>query len=93
MLLFADKYPARAQETVTASPGNIKSKRAEANEAFYALRDLINAYFTIEKGAPPYGPAVSFVNGLIEYYNNLIPGSGQGEDIPDTTGTSPADAG
>jgi hypothetical protein len=90
--LFSDKYLARAQETGAASPENIKSKRAEANEAWYALRDLINAYFTIEKGAPPYGPTVSFINGLIENYNNLIARRGRGEDVPNMPVTPLADA-
>ena len=82
--LFAAKYLDRAQETGAASPENIKNKRTEANEAWYALRDLINAHFIIEKGAAPYGPTVTFINGLIEYYNNLIARRGQGEEVVET---------
>jgi hypothetical protein len=44
----------------------------EANEHWYSLRDLINAHFTISKGAEYYGGTVSFINGLLDYYNNLV---------------------
>jgi len=80
---ISEKYLDRAQETGAASPENSRSKRVEANEAWYVLRDLINAYYTIEKGAAPYGPTVTFINGLIEYYNNLIAKRGQGEEVPE----------
>jgi hypothetical protein len=43
---------------------------------------MINAYHTIEKGAAPYGSTVNFINGLIEYQNNLISNRGQGEEVP-----------
>jgi len=52
---------------------------------------LINAYHTIEKGAAPYGPTVSFINGLIEYYNNLIAKRGQGDEVPEEP-VQPAEA-
>lgn len=86
---FANGYLARAQETGAASPENIKNKRTEANEAWYALRDLINAHFIIEKVAAPYGPTVTFINGLIEYYNNLIARRGQGEEVPEVPAPAP----
>ena len=44
----------------------------------------MNAHFIIEKGAAPYGPTVTFINGLIEYYNNLIARRGQGEEVVET---------
>jgi hypothetical protein len=81
--LFSEKYLARAEETGAASTDSIRGKRNEANDAWYTLRDLINAYYTIEKGAAPYGPTVSFINGLMEYYNNLIAKRGQGEEVPE----------
>jgi hypothetical protein len=81
--LFGERYLDRAQQTGTASSESIKSKRMEANEHWYGLRDLINAHFTINKGAETYGGTVSFINGLLEYYNNLIARRGQTEAPPE----------
>jgi hypothetical protein len=88
--LFAEWYLAPAAETGAASPDNIKGKRTEANNEWYALHDLISAYFTIKKGATPYGDTVAFINGLIEYYNNLIARRRKGEEVTDSSAKQPA---
>jgi len=61
-ILFSEKYLERAKKTGAPSTENIGSKRNEANEAWYTLRDLINGYYTIQKCAAPCGPTVSFIN-------------------------------
>jgi hypothetical protein len=86
--LFSDRYLARAEETGAASSLNIGNKRLETNEAWYALRDLVNAYATIEKGAEPYGSTITYMNVLLEYYNNLIGRRGPGEEIPTSLSAS-----
>ena len=70
--LFAAQYLARAEENGTASPDNLKAKRAETNAAYYELRDNLNAHFTINKGIDPFGKTVSFINGLMDSYKSLL---------------------
>lgn len=70
--LFSQLYLTRAENAGSANPANIKSKRAEANNAFYKLRDRLNSYYDINEGAEPFGKTVNAINGLISYYNNLL---------------------
>ncbi len=69
---FSQQYLTRATEMGSASPDSISNLRLDANEAFYQLRDHLNAYFTINNGADPFGKTVSAINGLLDNYNNLI---------------------
>lgn len=79
---FATKYITRTQELGAANPDNIPTKRTEAINAYYALRDRLDAFFTINDGAAPYNKAVSELNALIAQYNTLL--AGRQASKPDT---------
>lgn len=82
---FSDKYLARAVELGSDTADSIKAKRLVANEAYYTLRDNINARYIINSGAEPYKTVVSSINGLITYYNDLLArrvGGGGEDTIP-----------
>jgi len=72
--LFNKKYLARTQEYAAANTDTMKAKRLEAANAFYDLRDNINAYFTINKGAEPFAKVTNELNALIAQYNTLLTG-------------------
>jgi hypothetical protein len=83
---FSEKYLQRAVELGADNADSIKAKRLEANEAYYKLRDNINARYTISEGAEPYKTVVSSVNGLLTYYNDLLARRGGGSgDVPPVT--------
>lgn len=82
---FAEKYLARAVELGNDTTETLKAKRQQANEAYYKLRDNIDARYTITEGAEPYKTVVASLNGLITYYNELLArrgGGGGGAEIP-----------
>jgi hypothetical protein len=70
--LFADKYLDRAEESGRATPESIRLRRETTNTVYYALRDRLNAFWVILKGAEPYGSTIQFINGLTTYYNSLL---------------------
>ena len=69
---FAAQYQSRTQEFGAASPDMLKAKRLETNSFFYALRNILDAYFTINAGAEPFANAVTSFNKLIDNYNVLL---------------------
>ena len=69
---FSQTYLLRAQEMGSDTTESLKAKRLQANDAYYALRDNINAYYTIKNGAEPYSTVVAFINGLLGNYNDLL---------------------
>lgn len=69
---FNEKYMARAEEVGTDSTESYKAKRLEANSAYYALRDDINAHYTLTRGSEPYKKVVSLINGLAVFYNDVL---------------------
>ncbi len=71
---FADKYLARTQELGAVNPDSIKGKRQETTDAYYALRDRIDAYATINNYAAPYDKTTNEVNALITQYSALLVG-------------------
>jgi hypothetical protein len=71
---FNTTYLLRTQQLGSVSPDTILQKRAEANTAYYELRDFIDSYFTINKGAAPYSKATNELNALIEQYNVMMAG-------------------
>jgi hypothetical protein len=79
---FNAKYLARTQEMGSASPDSLKEKRAVATTAYNDLRDFINSYFTINKGAAPFGKVTNELNALIDQYNRLIAGRGKATEPP-----------
>lgn len=71
---FSSQYLIRTQQLGAAEPVTMVDKRIEATNAYYALRDKIDAYHTINDGANPYGKAVKELNALIDQYNTLLAG-------------------
>ncbi len=69
---FDHRYIARAEETGAAPTISFREKRLEVNEAYYDLRDLLNAYYKINKGADPFENTISSLNAMIEKYNVLL---------------------
>lgn len=79
---FATKYLTRTQQLGAANPDSIRNKRVEAINAYYALRDRIDAFFTVNEGAAPYSKAVNELNALITQYNTLLAGRQAKADVP-----------
>jgi hypothetical protein len=69
---FNTKYLARTQEFGAVSADTIKTKRQEAINAFYKLRNNINAHFILQDGAEPYNKVTNELNALIDQYNKLL---------------------
>lgn len=69
---FNDAYLLRTKQLGAATKDRLFAKRQETNEAFYKLRDFINSYYTINKGAAPYGKTTDELNALIDQYNTLM---------------------
>ena len=64
------KYIERTQELGGANPNTIKDKRNEANDVYYALRDMLQGQALVDKGATPaFTKAINELNALIEQYN------------------------
>ena len=70
--LLGEKYIARTQELAGANPETIKLKRLACNEAYYQLRDMLQSYNTITKGAVPYPKTIGEINALIDQYNAIL---------------------
>jgi hypothetical protein len=70
---FATKYLDRTQDLATASPDNLKSKRLQAYDAYYDLRNNIDAHATIAPSAL-YTKTINEINILISQYNSLLAG-------------------
>jgi hypothetical protein len=86
---FNAKYLVRTQEMGSAPPDSLKEKRTEATNAYYELRDFIDSFFTINKGAMPFSKTTNELNALIDQYNRLIAGRGRGSEPPLTPPPSP----
>lgn len=69
---FATRYLSRTQQLGAASTDTIAGKRAEATTAYYALRDRLDAFFTIHEGAEPYTKTTNELNALINQYNIIL---------------------
>lgn len=72
--IFNQKYLARTTAYGAESLETMKAKRLEAANTFYDLRNNIDAYFTINKGAEPFAKATNELNALIAQYNVLLAG-------------------
>lgn len=82
---FSTKYLARTMDLATATPDNLKSRRLEANEAFYALRNHLDAFATINPSAL-YTKTISEINALIAQYNTLLAGRAVTSPTPPRVG-------
>ncbi|MFA6152238.1 MAG: DUF6261 family protein [Chitinophagaceae bacterium] len=71
---FNTLYIARTQQLGAVSPDTVRGKRLEAYTTYYALRDRIAAFATINNNANPWGKTINEGNALIEQYNVLLAG-------------------
>lgn len=69
---FDEKYVERAEERGMDETESFKAKRRQANSAYYALRDEINAHYTLTRAGEPYKTVVAAINGLLDFYNDLL---------------------
>ncbi len=87
---FTEYYLLRSKEQGCSNTENLKTKRQQANEAYYTLRDTLNSYFVIHKGAEPYKSVVAYINGLLTNYNDLLSRRQGGGDDDGATGNDAA---
>ncbi|WP_109832730.1 DUF6261 family protein [Reichenbachiella versicolor] len=71
-IAFSNLYLARNKTMVNQSPETVKETRNKIVMEYYALRDMLGAYNTVNKGAEPFSSAISEVNGIIDSYNQLL---------------------
>lgn len=85
---FNEAYLQRTQQLGAVNPTTLLAKRVAVNTAYYELRDFIDSYFTINKGAEPYKKVTAELNALIEQYNTMMAGrlgnEKGGGDVPPT---------
>jgi hypothetical protein len=82
--LFNSRYLDRTQEVGNANPDSLRSKRVEMNEAYYGLRDRIDALHTLADIEPSaYTPVINQLNVLIDEYNQTIARRGNGTATPE----------
>ena len=70
--LFGATYLKRAEESGNTSEATLRDLRLVTNQTYYDLRDRLNSFLVIKKGAEPYATVVKNCNGLVAYYNNLL---------------------
>jgi uncharacterized protein with HEPN domain len=69
---FNDAYLQRTKEKGNKNKTTIVAHRKQMNTAYYELRDLIDSYFTVNKGAEPYNTITDEVNVLIRQYKDIM---------------------
>ncbi len=69
---FNNAYLARTQDNGTRLPDTLRSKRTEATQAYYTLKDFINGFHTINKGVEPFKKLADELTALIEAYTKLV---------------------
>lgn len=69
---FGTQYLVRTRDTSGGSTETLRRKREATAEAWYALNDRPNAHNIINDGAAPYADTFRYINGLMEYYINLL---------------------
>ena len=70
--LLGEKYLERTTGSAGADPDTIKQKRIACNTAYYSLRDMLQSYNVITRGAVPYPKIINEMNALIDQYNILL---------------------
>ena len=86
---FADKYRLRSIESGSATAESLRLKRLETNDAYYQLRDDINSYYNLTRGAEPYKTVVASFNGSIGFYNDTMARRGGGDKKDAAAVTTP----
>lgn len=69
---FNALYLKRAADIGTNPPESVRDKRLRIADDYYNLRDMVNSYHIIKKGAEPYATTINQVNVIIDKYNVLI---------------------
>lgn len=69
---FNELYLSRTEENSDINPVGVRELRLKMKDDFYDLRDLITAYYTINKGAEPYATTIKQLNTLIDQYKQLL---------------------
>ena len=71
--LLDAKYIERTVELGGANPNTIKDKRNDANNVYYALRDMLQGQATVDKGATAvFATTINQINVLIDQYNLIL---------------------
>jgi len=78
---FSEAYSRRNEELVAAPSEKLKTLRLEGNEAYYKLRDRLNALMEVNEGAEPWASTIDRLNQHISNYQALLKrrGAGSGE--------------
>ncbi len=69
---FSEAYNTRNDELAAAPTENLKTLRLEANEAYYKLRNRLNAFWEINDGAEPWARTIHQLNQHISDYQLLL---------------------
>lgn len=69
---FITRYSERNQEYSAETLDKIKTKRIEVYTAYYAVRDLITSYATIDSSVAGYQQLIREFNSYIDQYSTLL---------------------
>lgn len=69
---FYDAYTRRNEQLASANPDSLRTKRLDANAAYYRLRDRLNGHFEVNDGAEPWVTVSMLANQSISNYNALL---------------------
>lgn len=69
---FYDALTRRNEQLAMANPDSLRTKRLEANAAYYRLRDRINGHLEVSDGADPWATVAMLANQSISNYNALL---------------------
>ena len=87
---FNTQYLARNHEIGAANPNTLRDKRLETVQLYYALRDRIVAFHTINNGANPWGTTVNDLNAIIDQNNIILAGRSNEPIQPEPTPVPPS---
>ncbi|MEO7313153.1 MAG: DUF6261 family protein [Chitinophagaceae bacterium] len=93
-IAFDTFYVDRSVDKGLSTQDRVKEKRAQTNQLYYALRDALDAQYTInkKKQPEPFLSAINALNGLIKDYNDLMARRGYtADEAPATEGTTSTD--
>lgn len=79
---FSDLFVARSQKEGTSVTESLSAKRGEVTDAYYELRDMLDAHFKVNHGADPFARTVSELNGLIDRYTSLTVSRAKQNGLP-----------
>ena len=71
-ITFNEKFLDRSHEYGSESPVTLKQRREMATQAYYELRDMLDAYARINKNSADFQNAVNDINAIIDHYNQVL---------------------